>query len=156
MTSNALHVFVDPDVCVPCGGRCCKTAPGMAVPSDFGPPDALKEALTEALRSGRWTIEAGPDTPGVVDGYIVRPAIKGDEGLSFSTRTFGECTFLDPVVGCLIFEKRPAQCRAVKPSKAGACKVVDPSYMILDAWQKHQDLLQELSVIAPERTGASS
>lgn len=148
MTPLRLPVIVDSATCSSCGGTCCKTAPGMAIPEDFGAPDdaTLRERLAEALRSGRWVIEAGPRTPGLMENAIVRPAMVGETG-PFSTASYGQCGWLGEN-GCSSFDERPSSCKAlrVKERSMGGCTLPrDEEIRITDSWAPYREMLWELS-----------
>jgi Fe-S-cluster containining protein len=119
------------DVCAPCGGRCCASMPGAAMPSDFGDtPEAIQATLTERIATGRWASdwwEGNPEgdgdpfaTEGSARSYFVRPAIRGKSAL-FDPAWGGSCTF-HGANGCEIFSERPSGCRGLEPSKPpGKC-----------------------------------
>jgi hypothetical protein len=118
--------FENADLCGPCGGKCCKSYPGAAMPHDFGASaEEIKTALIEALGSGRWVIdwwECDP-RPGMYElpsAYFVRPAVVGGEGEVFHALYNGRCTFHTDT-GCGIFDRRPSGCRGVEPGTEG-CK----------------------------------
>lgn len=51
--------FQAPEICAACGGACCRRAPGIAHPEDFGAPDRadLRRRVEAALASGRWAVD---------------------------------------------------------------------------------------------------
>jgi Fe-S-cluster containining protein len=108
--------FAKPDLCTPCGGKCCKRLPGSAYPDDF----PTREALAHALQSGRWAVDwwEGDAREGKYElgrTYYIRPAIKGFEGQKFHPSWGGECTFLTPDGCALPGEARPRECRDLEP-----------------------------------------
>ena len=118
-----------PDLCGPCGGQCCKTAPGAALPEDFGVgTDEFESRIRSALATGRWAIdwwEGDPrdDGDGELDeAYYLRPATVGDEGRKFHGGWGGRCTFLG-ASGCEIFDNRPSGCRGLEPVSTDKCVV---------------------------------
>lgn len=147
-TRHGIRVFEDTDECATCGGECCQNAPGNALPEDVhgGDEDELRERLEALLATGRWTIEHGIETPGLWGNWIVRPAIKGDEGQRYTEETHGLCTFWS-ANGCEIFEQRPTGCRALKPQFGKQCSVpsIPDEHRLQDAWQPHFDMLRELA-----------
>jgi Fe-S-cluster containining protein len=112
--------YLKPNLCAPCGGKCCKTIPGCAYPEDF----PTKEVLQAALDSGRWCIDwwEGDAREGHTElskTYYVRPAIKGYEGVRHHPSWGGECTFLGKN-GCeLSVLDRPTECRSLEPRVNG-------------------------------------
>jgi Fe-S-cluster containining protein len=114
--------FVQPDLCGPCGGKCCRNMPGAAMPSDFGTtPDEIRARLIERLRTGRWAIDwwegdPRPDQDEVSRGYFVRPATKDSLGELLDPSWGGDCTFRGEG-GCDIFDERPSGCRGLKPAQ---------------------------------------
>lgn len=144
--------FVRLEVCAPCGGRCCKHAPGAALPEDVGAPDetAMRAALTEKLKSGLWSIDWWEGDPrsgrdDVERAYFVRPATKRGRGRVFDASWGGQCAFLR-ADGCSIFDSRPTGCRGVEPSASGRC---EPRYAskqdCASAWLPYTDLLLDVA-----------
>lgn len=116
-----------PDVCGACGGNCCKSMPGAAMPSDFGSSaEEIAANLSDAFATGKWAIdwwEGDPRDDGGDDldrAYFIRPATTGGRGL-FDPSWGGRCVFLGDA-GCEIFERRPSGCRGLEPSPPD-CKV---------------------------------
>lgn len=129
---RVIESYVQPDVCGPCGGACCKQMPGAAMPEDFGAPDRrrMEQMLTDRLASGRWAIDwwEGDPRPGKNDldrGYFVRPATAARRGRIFDPSWGGACTFHGPS-GCEIFADRPSGCRGLRPASdyPGGCTVM--------------------------------
>jgi Fe-S-cluster containining protein len=114
--------------CSDCGGKCCKSYPGIAVPEDFGAPDRdlMQTKLRAALSSGRWAIDwwegdPRPDCDALYQAEFVRPANKGHEGDLFHPSWGGPCTFLRKD-GCeLAHDDRPRNCRGVVPRHPESC-----------------------------------
>lgn len=105
----------DPSSCGPCGGKCCKSAPGTYHPDDFA---ELAPDLSTALDIGSVTLDcwdgdfedtAGPSV------YYVRPPVVGKEGQRIDAGWGGRCTFLRPTGCALRFDRRPQQCRDLVP-----------------------------------------
>jgi hypothetical protein len=105
-------------MCGTCGGQSCKAYPGLAWPDDFWKD--IESGLYEALSSGNWEIDWWE---GYLDGvsclYFIRPAVKIDDRnrdkcLRRGLWT-GECIFLGKQGCSLIWDKRPTQCKALKP-----------------------------------------
>lgn len=134
--SFEIHILnnADAKICGPCAGECCKAAPGIALPEDFGAPNTahLFFRLAAALRTGRWTLdqwEGDPrdgfedGVPGQLDGApFVRPAIVGREGqLLHRPWLLGPCTFLTPAGCSMEFEQRPHECRSLVPTVGLRC-----------------------------------
>jgi len=120
--------YIRPDICMPCGGRCCKHAPGAAMPEDFGAPDddALRTALKERLATGEWSIDWWDGDPRegqneIERAYYLRPATRQGRGRIFDPSYGGVCNFFQDGKGCRIFDTRPTGCRGVEPSPTGPC-----------------------------------
>ena len=117
--------FVNEHICQKCGGQCCKRMPGSTSPKDWGAPDRrlMRKNLIEALKGlyciDWWIGDPRKNKNEIDDGYYVRPSTKGNEdkithALWAST---DECTFLSET-GCeLEPEKRPIDCRVLKPQE---------------------------------------
>lgn len=114
-------LFVKRNLCSACGGRCCKSYPGIALPSDFKKP--IAKSLRTALSSGRWAIDWWEGDPRVgrdklSQVYFVRPAVFGKEGALTDASWGGRCTFLGEN-GCqLPLQERPTDCHELEPVKS--------------------------------------
>ena len=143
--------FLRPDICGPCGGKCCKGMPGHASPKDFGLPK--ETSLRKAIASGKWAIdwwEGDPrsgidgEDPGYMDQcYYVRPATVGKEGKTYDASWGGVCTFLTDT-GCLLEPKdRPLGCTVLEPVAGEVeCKIHGFTKQAAAlSWFPYQDLL---------------
>lgn len=135
-------------ICVPCGGKCCKTCPGQTTPEDFGAPGAEFEVrLTAALRSGIWAVDwwdqdGYDDLEGVTeDTYFVRPAVKVNPSLVHGLWS-GECGLLTDKGCALKFEQRPHACRTLVPIE-GNCTNDDSNgkKQHAESWVPYQETL---------------
>lgn len=120
--------YVRPAVCAPCGGRCCKTLPGAAMPEDFGADEAtIRAVMVSRLKTGEWSIDwwegdPRPDHYEEERGYFLRPATLGGRGDVFDPSNGGQCVLFDEGKGCRTFETRPTGCRGLEPGPAaGKC-----------------------------------
>lgn len=138
--------FENKDICTKCGGKCCKTNPGVAYPEDFE-MDKGPEKLQAAIKTGKWAIDWWEGDPG--DGidataYFVRPAIKGHEGETYHPGWGGECTMLTKV-GCSLEAKdRPKECRDLEPFDGDEDCIMHNSTGNKEAalvWRKHFNVL---------------
>lgn len=128
-------------LCAACGGECCKRLPGVCHPDDFGfSPERLEDAfeklkllLGSRLFAVDWW-EGDPrdgydwETPGHVScGYFVRPATVGADK-TFDGSWGGTCILLN-MHGCALpADRRPYNCRALKPRiperrKKNGCRI---------------------------------
>jgi hypothetical protein len=109
-------------LCAPCGGKCCKRAPGKYVPSDFGETrDEIIANVAAALAIGTTALdyyEAHDDRPEI---YFPRPAIVGHEGERVHASWGGQCTHLTETGCAMPFVKRPFQCRILQPGAGSQC-----------------------------------
>lgn len=119
--------YENPAICATCGGKCCKSLPGAALPTDFAEP--LADSLEAAFSSGLWAIdwwEGDPrglayDDPNAVSrGYFLRPRTVGKMQL-YDPSWGGECVHLGNKGCALPYEKRPAGCRLLEPSRGPVC-----------------------------------
>lgn len=61
-----LHVLNNqrPEVCTPCGGKCCHNAPGAYFPGDFGETDAeIRAGVSAALLAGTTALSDYDEEP---------------------------------------------------------------------------------------------
>lgn len=165
--TRRLHMYEMPDVCGPCGGRCCKGIPGIYSPEDFGAPnvEAMRDAIVKALASGRvvidWWEDEGPEQPLT---FYLRPAIAGlEEWMRHAAWNGSHCTFLTPS-GCeLSHDERPFQCRALEPEpdvekrRKEGCKAHGGSkWDAAEPWIAYQDVIEAAAKMAAEMKGASN
>ena len=116
--------FIEPDICGPCGGKCCKLLPGAALPEDLGLPSI--DRLSAALRSRQWAVdwwEGDPrdDRDEIAQGYFLRPATKDANRWPLDGSWGGECVFLRNSGCSLEHDARPAGCRSLEPVMGGGC-----------------------------------
>ena len=94
--------YRETEMCVRCGGSCCRVQPGHCLPSEFGSAKAVRAAVT----SGKYTIVLLLDSK--IKARVVRPHYKDP-----AKRT--GCTFLSSN-GCeLPWQDRPYGCRMLRP-----------------------------------------
>ena len=115
---------VQPDVCGPCGGKCCQLMPGATFPSDFG--DDLYGSVKAKIKTGLWQFdywEGDIDPVGDLDHvYCVRPTITTSKGRFVDASWGGPCILWDKSSGCsLTFDDRPTQCRGLIPQPDTTC-----------------------------------
>jgi len=103
------------DLCTPCGGKCCKSIPGIYWPEDFGSDrDEVIANVRAAIATGKTTLDYWESVTSD-DMYYPRPAVKGMEGASVDPSEGGECTHLTATGCALTWTQRPTQCRALEP-----------------------------------------
>lgn len=122
--------FQAPEICAACGGACCRRAPGIAHPEDFGAPDRadLRRRVEAALASGRWAVDwwegdprPAPHRRRLPRALFVRPARAGFEGSIFDPAWVGSaCTFLGEDGCALAHDDRPHECRSLEPVAVAA------------------------------------
>lgn len=139
-----------PDICGPCGGKCCTIWPGIPHPEDLGAPDVevLRETVQALLATGRWVVDH--DAHGWLEpdpaAWYLRPAMKGSEGkqppwLSFEGA--GTCTFFSEG-RCEIYATRPRGCRALVPQVDTNCTAPLAKARQVDMWEPYEAMLVEL------------
>jgi Fe-S-cluster containining protein len=138
MTPKHLPVIQDnqnADLCTPCGGKCCKSIPGIYWPEDFGSDrDAVIANVRVAIATGKTTLDYWEGKRKL---FYPRPAIKGKEGVAIDPSWGGECTHLTAAGCALTWATRPAQCRSLEPRPRGACHSAAPfdsKYEAAKAW----------------------
>lgn len=129
-----------PDICGPCGGKCCKRSPGSYLPSDFSGYEEFREmALNKKVLINHWEGYGDWDATNYRPGWFVQPALKTPYSESlFQPHWGGECSNLT-LEGCsLPADKMPYQCRKLVPSKDNKCKPEDAShdnYWVATQWE---------------------
>ncbi len=153
-----LHVLNNqrPDLCGPCGGKCCQSAPGAYFPADFGETEAeIRAGVRAALLAGTAALSDSDEDP------YVRPPIRDYDGIvqEIYVSPIAQYTGVYPKApcanltasGCLLeFDHRPTQCRALAPDPAArggaGCKLpreID-NPRCREAWAPYRDLFEEL------------
>ncbi len=130
--------YLNKETCKSCAGKCCKFMPGSCAPEDIinnFPSSSLKKSVSKALATGKYSIDCWEDSQSI---YYVRPATTDKVGKTYDFSWGGKCIFLT-IKGCkLTNEKRPYQCRMLKPSKNSGCKGQNKSgkYEMACKWRK--------------------
>lgn len=123
LSLRALRVLNNesPEKCRPCGGQCCKNAPGIFHPDDFD-ASTMVDDIAAGLADGRYSVDWWEGSPTL---YYVRPATTKSRGMR-DPSWGGQCV-LWSYDGCrLKFDDRPAQCRALEPAgHASECSFPD-------------------------------
>jgi len=144
---NGKLVYLDKKMCFSCNVKCCLRITGIALPDDF----PTKDSLTEAFKTGRWTIDYGP-LPRGGESPFPRAAAKGFEGMAEHRWPFPaelECTFLGEK-GCELKPgDRPAGCRYMIPRTMPCLEPV--TYAVAaETWQSRAGELMEASLGVPK------
>lgn len=134
-----------PDLCAPCGGKCCQRGPGAYWPADFGATDAeIRTALRAGFETGTICLDDHSEDS------LVRPSIRGQTDIVQPIRiTFGvghnPCSNLTPQGCSLDFERRPTQCRALVPDPENGCMLPKDlsDNACRRAWASYRDLFAE-------------
>ena len=117
---------LNPAICSPCGGACCKMQPGITAPAQWGTnAEEIEANLTTAFATGKWAVdwwEGDTEPDGNLDDvYFVRPAAKNVKNLFHGAARNAVCTFFQEF-GCLLLpEARPDMCLSLIPSTSGGC-----------------------------------
>jgi len=137
-----------PSLCSSCG-NCCKTFPGIVHPSELGEVTAetLMKAFDEGFQIDYWegNLTGNPEHEEVTF-YYLRPQTKKSKGKLLDASWGGECLFLTPS-GCgRSFEKRPLQCRALKPMSNNNCyyKKEHSKVEMIKEWIPHNKVFKEV------------
>lgn len=138
-----LPMYVEPDVCGPCGGKCCKGMPGIASPEDFGGDFAAIEA---AIATGRWALDCWDEDSELPETYYLRPATEKARGEIVDRSWGGRCNFLK-ATGCeLAPDVRPQNCRDLKPNRESPGNCTMPNGLnkldYVKMWCPHQRALK--------------
>lgn len=127
---------LQPDLCGPCGGACCKRGPGMCLPWDFAEP--LRASLVEAFLSGKF--RAMP-----YKGVLLVSPRTVHSGAGVIDPTDGQCALLSATGCSLSAAQRPSQCRSLVPFYETVGLMVGPRCFdsrtenhYINAWTPHQ------------------
>ena len=143
MKTETTKIDIEAKVCAKCRGKCCRSLPGVAYPSDFKNRTEIKKAIM----SGKWAIDWWVGDPG--DGkeataYFVRPATTDKLGKIYDPSWGGQCIFLKEN-GCeLKPKKRPKECRELKPNNNGSRCITHNNtgkQTAAIAWRSYYELL---------------
>jgi len=139
----------NPDVCGPCGGKCCKTMPGIVHPDDI---EMSEEHLTTLITEKGYQIDCWENNP-FDDGreigqvFYLRPQTIKARNQVFDFSWGGQCVFLGDT-GCqLDWITRPSQCRALVPKANHMCSFDDPNFSkkeLAKAWFPHSEFLRNV------------
>jgi hypothetical protein len=130
-----------PDVCTPCGGRCCISGPGIAAAADFGStPQAVGREVRKRLRAGTWKVDK------FAGRLWLRPAHIDDKRGAWAVdppNGTAPCVFLSSS-GCrLTFADRPQQCRDTIPKGPGnGCAISHKAFLaLIRSWVPFRHIL---------------
>ena len=116
------------ELCIECRGKCCKSNPGILHPDDIEIKD-----ISSMLKSENYAIDWWEGEPNL---YFLRPAIKGNQGKIFHPAWGGECVFLKSN-GCILeYDKRPRQCKELKPGEQCSLPEGKDKYAYAKFWEK--------------------
>jgi hypothetical protein len=145
------EVFLPTSECEKCGGHCCKQLPGCVFPEDCG--DDVEAGLWELLQTGKYTFDYwegkfDEDDADDYTAYFLRPRTIDEDGDdSIVNGTWGgRCVFHNNDKGCeLEFEKRPLNCRMLKPRprRGAKCDIEgDPKGDAIHAWKPYNEMIK--------------
>jgi hypothetical protein len=150
-----LPVYRETAACKSCGGACCKQAPGLTSPEDWGAPnrDEMVRRIAVALRSTNYGIDWW-DTDVELDKTLyIRPATaKGRASRKMRDPSWGGRCALHTDAGCsLSFDERPFECRALKPNpnyETDGCTSAEPKLGVARMWTDYQDVIEQAERLA--------
>lgn len=134
-----------PNVCIPCGGKCCKALPGSCAPEDFKDLSyaGLKAVLLEGKYQIDYTIQGGNPLY-----YYIRPRTIQDKDKLLSASWGGQCILLTDTGCSLNFEERPYQCKTLVPKNdtQKSCEQPKGVTKITTAvlWRPYQGILKQI------------
>lgn len=157
-----LEVITNPEICQECGGNCCQHMPGIAFPEDFGKSRMqMLFYMVEALSTGFWAIDWWDGDPrwngddrfesDLDQAYFIRPATVHAKGRLYDPSWGGVCVLWSQKYGCSLKpEKRPRQCRMLKPvplemrERNDGCKTAEENdkRSAAIAWIQYHDLIE--------------
>ena len=140
-----------PNICSQCKGKCCQGYAGLCLPNDIGDKSNIVENSISLIKTGKWTIDCweGDPRPNGKLGQVwfIRPAHKDSIGKLIDRPWGGVCCLWTIESGCsLTLEKRPFQCRVLRPKKSYQCGLnqqYGKEYVALK-WIPFQDQVEEI------------
>ncbi len=140
-----------PNICTPCGGKCCKNFPGMFHPKQFGYNwEEIEPQLRTLLEQKRIQLDYWEGDSKV---YFPLPTIKGEEWRGIFNPTWGgPCSWLGEQECTVKFEKRPWGCQFLE---ATTCQTKEnPFYNKAQAkedWAPYSNQLKTLGISFREK-----
>lgn len=142
-----------PDICGPCGGRCCKALPGASHPGEW----TSSQDIADALRTGQWSIdwfEGTVETKGENLPFL-RPATKDGRGCVVDPSWGGECVFLGEAGCSRSWDERPVTCRLIEAQDDRKCDAGGSAGKLAQAlvWERSDfDLFEIAESVEPGST----
>ena len=155
-----------PDLCTPCGGRCCRWAAGVYHPTQIfhGPNGTMKEmldALSNNASIGQVEFKAVSSSIeydfGVGDWVsvpVVMPRHYHSPDIIFRTDVIGRCIHHGEKGCSLLYEKRPFECQTLEARADGECGLptkFSRERDLLEAWLPYRDFLYRFDDICGRR-----
>jgi len=147
--------YINCNICIRCGGKCCKNMGCQFSPDDF--PDLSYKALKKEIQQGHisidwWVGDIDTKKNRLEKTYYLRMRNKGYGIVDGSWG--GQCALWNPETGCpLPFEKRPKGARMLIPRESKPCD--DHEYtkeMAIMDWRKHYKTLKRLAAFFSKQT----
>jgi len=133
----------NPELCVKCGGNCCKRCGCTFSPDDF--KDLSFEGLKAEIEKGYIAIDEVDGDQFYISGFFKILRIRNIEEPIYGGRTHGPC-ILHTEHGCrLDFEHRPAGGKLIVPAEGGHCQTYYPTRHAIREWSKYQEVLDQLA-----------
>lgn len=154
MSKRQLPTYVDAATCTACGGACCKRAPGITSPEDWGAPHRLvmRMRLVEAFRSKNYAIDWWEKDLRLPKTLFVRPATTYGRTLGNPLRhpsSSGTCVLLTEKGCSLEHDARPFECRELEPNpqylaleNRKPCVPHVERVDIVKLWREYQDVIE--------------
>lgn len=145
-----IDMFLEPDICTPCGGKCCKHYAGGTYPNQWGINEhEIYCNVLIALRSRKYAIDYWEGDVSIDDPlsqvYYVRPAHTNAIGDIVDSSWGGRCVMLTEIGCSLSTDKRPMECLGLKPATNGNCTSVHSNKAeVCRQWLGFQHILVQI------------
>ena len=151
-----------PELCAPCGGRCCRWAAGIYHPSQVfsGPVGTMKEMLVALSKKASMahvefkavssSVEYDFEVGDWVSVPVVMPRLYHSPDIVFRMDVIGLCIHHDENGCSLTHEDRPLECQMLEARANDECGLpatFSRERDLLEAWLPYRDLLHRFDDI---------
>jgi len=157
-----------PDLCTPCGGRCCRWAAGIYHPSQIfhGPNGTMKEMLDALSKSASVahvefkaissSVEHDFEVGDWVSVPVVMPRHYHSPDVVFRMDVIGRCIHHGEEGCSLVYDNRPLECQTLEARDGGECgfpATFSRERDLLESWLPYRDFLHRFDEIYSRHPG---